>query len=107
MNINETLSLVRGRSPIGAVATPRIDGGQMVWREVAVVSSDECRGTLRPIGDGLLTPIFEAPDPSLTKWHYAQAVRMRIRGFSVGMHSRPRGGKRRRDDVPSEEANEH
>jgi hypothetical protein len=41
-------------------------------------------------------PVFDAPNPTLIAWHYAQAVRMRIRGYSVGMHGRPPGGKRAR-----------
>jgi len=53
MNTNETLSLVRGRTPIGAVASPHVDGGQAVWREVAVVRIRRVQGILRPIGDGL------------------------------------------------------
>ncbi len=28
---------------------------------------------------------LDKPDPVLVAWHYAQAVRMRIRGYSVGM----------------------
>lgn len=40
--------------------------------------------------------LFDLPNPSLIAWHYSQAVRMRIRGFSVGMRRRPQGGKRLR-----------
>ncbi len=32
---------------------------------------------------------LERPDPVLIAWHYTQAVRMRIRGYSIGMR-RPR-----------------
>ncbi len=28
---------------------------------------------------------LERPDPVLIAWHYTQAVRMRIRGYSIGM----------------------
>ncbi len=34
---------------------------------------------------------LDKPDPLLVAWHYAQAVRMRIRGYSVGMVRRGRG----------------
>ncbi len=30
---------------------------------------------------------YDGPDPDLVAWHYAQAVRMRIRGYSVGIDS--------------------
>jgi hypothetical protein len=40
--------------------------------------------------------LFDMPNPSLIMWHHTQAVRMRIRGFSIGMHKRPQGGKRAR-----------
>ncbi len=30
---------------------------------------------------------LDKPDPLLVAWHYAQAVRMRIRGYSVGIDS--------------------
>lgn len=29
--------------------------------------------------------VLDKPDPVLVAWHYTQAVRMRIRGYSVGM----------------------
>ena len=28
---------------------------------------------------------YDKPDPVLVSWHYTQTVRMRIRGYSVGM----------------------
>lgn len=31
--------------------------------------------------------VLDKPDPVLVAWHYTQAVRMRIRGYSVGMRS--------------------
>lgn len=40
---------------------------------------------------------LDGPDPVLVAWHYAQAVRMRIRGHSVGMDRR--GRSRHRDAV--------
>lgn len=33
---------------------------------------------------------LDPPDSRLLAWHYAQAVRMRIRGYSVGMQRRGR-----------------
>jgi hypothetical protein len=39
---------------------------------------------------------FERPDPILVAWHYTQAVRMRIRGYSVGMMPLRRLGSRKR-----------
>lgn len=37
---------------------------------------------------------LDKPDPVLIAWHYTQAVRMRIRGHSVGMVRRGRGRSR-------------
>jgi hypothetical protein len=35
--------------------------------------------------------IYDPPDPRLLAWHYNQAVKARIRGFSVGMLAEPSG----------------
>lgn len=35
---------------------------------------------------------YDPPNSKLVAWHYAQCAKMRIRGFSVGMRGRARGG---------------
>jgi len=33
---------------------------------------------------------YDPPDPRLVAWHYSQAVKARIRGYSVGMNVKKR-----------------
>jgi hypothetical protein len=50
---NATFFWVRDRIPIGAVASPHVDGGQAVWREGAVVRVRQVQGILESRADGL------------------------------------------------------
>ena len=45
---------------------------------------------------------LDKPDPVLVAWHYTQAVRMRIRGYSVGMRPPRSRGLSSARRLPSE-----
>lgn len=46
---------------------------------------------------------FDGPDRALVLWHYTQTVRMRIRGYSVGMSKLLRPGAPKRARFPYDE----